>query len=190
MHEGNRWMPKGKSPPPEDEKKGGKRKWAIRVAILIILILLVLLGLYQCGRPGNRPELDPDVIIGAGVREGEMDRGDDKPEVNSNGKSEMTVRMNGYPVFADGKSEGNLNIENPEVNELYMNVEITLKDTGEVIYDSGAIPPNHYIDSDKLTKTLDKGTYEATAHVTLFDPDYPDSNFNSANFTLVITIEN
>jgi len=69
-------------------------------------------------------------------------------------------------------------------------VEITLDSTGEVIYDSGAIPPNHYIDNDRLTKTLEKGTYEAIAHVTLFDPEYPDVNYNSANFALVMTIKN
>lgn len=164
-----------------------KRKRAIRAAVLIIIILLILLGLYKCGGPDSS-----DVIIGAGVKAGAIDRGgeNDKSEANSNGKSEMTVRINGYPVFADGESKGSLNIENPAVNALCMNVEITLKSTGEVIYDSGAIPPNHYVDKDRLGKVLEKGTYEANAHVTLFDPEYPDTNYNSANFTLILTIEN
>lgn len=165
-----------------------KLKWAIRGAIIIIIILLILLGLQKCGGNGD----GSGVIIGAGVHEGEIDMGYErnKTEENSNGKSEMTVRINGTPVFADGQSEGNLNIENPAVNGLHMNVVITLNSTSEVIYNSGTIPPNHYVDNDKLTTILKNGTYEATAHVTLFDPEYPDTNYNSANFTLIITIEN
>ena len=189
MCEEKKTDPKGRTPSPEDRKKSEKRKWAIRGAALVIIILLTLLGLYKCG--GSRRE-DSGVVIGAGVKEGEMNRGSEnnKKEASPNAKSEMTVRMNGYPVFADGESEGSLNIENPAVNELHMSVEITLNSTGEVIYDSGAIPPNHYVDRDRLTKVLGKGTYEATAHVTLFDPEHPDTNYNSANFTLVIKIEN
>jgi len=190
MREDKNIDPKGKAPPSEDRKNGKKRKWAVCGAILAILVLLVL-GVYQWVGPGSGGD-SPDVLIGAGVKEGELNRGgeNDETEANSNGKSEMTVRLNGYPVFADGESEGSLGIENPAVNELHMNVEITLDSTGEVIYDSGAIPPNHYVDKDKLAKALEKGTHEATAHVTLFDPEHPDSNYNAANFTLVITIEN
>lgn len=170
---------------PEKERKDRKR-----VIFIIILIILILLTLYQCGHSPNHPELGPGVIIGAGVKEGERDRNDHRQEVKPNGKAEMTVRINGYPVFASGGSEGNLNIENPVANELHMNVEITLNETGEVIYNSGAIPPNHYIDNGQLSKNLEKGAYEATAHVTLFDPEYPDNSYNSANFTLVITVKN
>lgn len=161
-----------------------------QLVLILVLILLILLGLCKCRGFENRTGDASNVVIGAGVREGERESEHSKPEVKSNGKSEMTVRINGYPVFADGGSKGNLNIENPAVNELCMNVEITLNSTGAVIYDSGAIPPNHYIDTDGLTEVLAKGIYEATAHVTLFDPDHPGTNFNSANFTLVITIEN
>lgn len=182
-------MSKENTAPSEERQKG---KWIIRGAVLLIIILLVFLGLYKCRGENSPDEVDTNVIIGAGVKKGEIKKEaeSDKAKVNSNGKSEMTVRMNGYPVFADGESKGSLNIENPTVNELYMNVETTLTSTGEVIYDSGAIPPGHYIDNDTLTKVLKKGTYEATAHVTLFDPEYPDSNYNSANFKLVITIAN
>lgn len=169
-------------------KNSGKLKWAIRIIALIIIILLLFLCLYKCG---GQVEDDAGYIIGAGVREGEIDTdGGDESGAGSNGKSDMRIKMNGKPTFADGESNGNLNIENPAENALFMNVDIMLNDTGEVIYESGAIPPNHHVANGKLAKILKKGEYEATAHVTLFDPDNPDSNYNSANFKLIITIEN
>lgn len=171
-----------------------KQKWGIRVSALIAVLLLILLGMYKLGIIGDRKEVEATGnMIGAGVKQGKMSSYDDSgkdSESGSNGKSDMTVRLNGYPVFADGRSEGSLNIENPAANMLSMNVEITLDDTGEVIYQSGAIPPGHYIDNDKLTKILGRGTHKATAHVTLLDPDDPDAIFNAANFKLVITVEN
>jgi len=172
-----------------------KKKWRIRLLFFLILILLLLFGLYQCGYLGGRPENDSGIVIGAGVKEGEMeadetDSQEEGTEAGANGKANMTVRINSRPVFADGKSEGDLKIANPEANVLYIKAEISLDDTGEVIYESGAVPPNHYIDNDKLTKVLKKGEYPATAHVTLFDPDNLDTQYNSANFNLVITIEN
>lgn len=176
----------------EEQKDNKKRKWLNDILIIIIIIILILLSLQRCGISNSRKGGDSDIIIGAGVKEGKLERtvANEETKERSNGKSEMTVRLNGYPVFSNGESEGNLNIENPAVNELYMNVEITLDSTGELIYESKAIPPNHYIDYDSLNKVLEKGTYAATAHVTLLNPDDTDTKYNSANFALVITIEN
>lgn len=174
------------------EKKANKRKWAIRITALIIILLLLPFVLYKCGYLGK--EQNTDYMIGAGVKAGELDQDDgtagNESEEGSNGTSSMRVKMNGYPVFPDGKSAGSLEIENPAENVLYMKVKITLNDTKEVIYESGAIPPNHFIDDDKLAKILDKGEYNATAYITLFDPENPDVQYNSANFDLIITIKN
>jgi len=180
---------------PKDGKKSKKQKRLLCITALILIILLILFGLYRCGYLGGRQENDSDIVIGAGVKEGEMNTGEteireDGSEAGANGKANMTVKINSRPVFADGESAGDLNIVNPEANLLYMKAEIRLDDTGEVIYESGAIPPNHYIDNDKLAKVLEKGAHNAIAHVTLFDPDNPDAQYNSANFNLVITIEN
>lgn len=182
--------PEGRASPSEDRKKA-RKKWAFRIITLIIIILLLLLLLHRCGYIGSKNRDNPGYIIGAGVKEGQMSTGgtEDNTDKSSNGTETMRVKINGNPMFTDGKSEGSLEIENPAENALYMEVEITLDDTGEVIYDSGAIPPNHYIDNDKLAKVLKKGEYTATAHVTLFDPDDPDAQYNSANFSLTITIK-
>jgi len=164
-------------------KLGHKRIW-----IIMIILLLLAAGLYGLF---NRKTNDTDYLIGAGVKTGSLDDDDSgNTDPSSNGKSSMRVKLNGKPIFADGKSEGSLNIENPAENELYMQVEIKLNQTGDIVYSSGAIPPNHYIDKDMLSKVLRKGEYEATAYVTLFDQDNPDTIYNSANFKLIITVLN
>ncbi|MGL6200677.1 MAG: hypothetical protein ACRC3H_17245 [Lachnospiraceae bacterium] len=180
--------PKGRGDPLDDKNKNKKKKWAGRIAALIVILLLLLLVLYRCGYDGREP--NTDYIIGAGVKQGAMDNNDDAPEESSNGTSSMRVKLNGYPVFPDGKSSGNLRIENPAENSLNMNVEIKLNDTEEVIYESGAIPPNHYIDEDKLSVILEKGEYNATAYVTLYNPENEDVMYNSSKFALVIQIIN
>jgi len=180
--------PKGRDDPLDDKKKNKKKKWAARIAALVIILLLLLLGLYRCGYYGR--EQNTDYQIGAGVKQGTLDKKADMPDKGSNGTSSMRVKMNGYPVFPDGKSTGNLEIQNPAENSLNMNVEIILKDTKEVIYQSGSIPPNHYIDEDKLAVILEKGEYSATAYVTLYNPGNEEALYNSAKFDLIIQIKN
>lgn len=178
-----------------EEKKNRRKKWIIGILIAVILLITALFILWKLGYIGAKdPLTEAGVIIGAGVKEGRLEIGgeveEEEEEAASGDKSQMRVRLNSRIAFADGESEGEFNIINSESNALSMSVEITLEDTGEVIYESGLIPPNHYIDNDKLTKVLEKGEYKATAHVKLIDPDNPDSQFNSANFNLTIVIEN
>lgn len=171
----------------EDKKK--RKKWPIVVAVLVLLILATLGILYMLGYLGGDAQAldNGGILIGSGVNEIEGTGGD---EDGANGTATISINLNARPVFHDGESEGNLNIINSKKNLLYMLVEITLNDTGEVIYESGGIPPGYYIGNDKLSKVLAKGEYEATAHVTLLNADDSNAQYNSMNFDLVITVEN
>lgn len=71
--------------------------------------------------------------------------------------------------FADGSSSGTAYIENVPGNRYNMQVTITDDDTGEVLYESGVLQPNQYIESITLTKDLDAGTYAATANFKALD---------------------
>ena len=65
--------------------------------------------------------------------------------------------------FADGASEGELRIENVPNNPYLMKVEITRDDTGETVYASGMIEPNHHIQNARLDVDLEAGDYPCTA---------------------------
>lgn len=158
--------------------------------IAIVLVLLVLAAalvsaLTLCSAVPGRED---GVGIGAGVKQGSPTV-PKTAEPGENGEGTFSVQLNAEPRFASGTEPGNLNIANPKTNTLSITVSITLVDTGEVIYESGLIPPDHYIGDDALSVDLPPGEYRAKATVSPFDPDNPDRTFNQAGFDLKITIE-
>lgn len=76
--------------------------------------------------------------------------------------------------FENGTSPGVAYIENVPSNKYVMRVDIKLDDTDETVYQSGGIQPNHYIESIKLSKDLDAGSYPAVATFTAYDPESLD----------------
>lgn len=73
--------------------------------------------------------------------------------------------------FADPTSPGVAYIENVPGNHYDMQVDITLDDTGEVLYQSGAIAPGNFIETIELARTLPSGSHKATATFTALDRD-------------------
>ena len=85
-------------------------------------------------------------------------------------KSKFSFKINSRPTFNDGADAGTLQIENPNHNIYPFVVKIILRETGEEIYDSGGILPDHHINKAKLTKVLPKGNHRATAYIKAYDP--------------------
>jgi hypothetical protein len=98
------------------------------------------------------------------------------------------ISINTDPVFADGKSEGSLEIENVPGNRYSMVVQITLDDTGELVYDSGLIDPNYHIQRDTLDVELEKGEYPATATFFAYDPDTEEQMGSAAGKITIIVL--
>ena len=89
--------------------------------------------------------------------------------------------------FENGTSEGTAYIENVPSNKYVMKVTITLDSNNEVVYESGGIKPDSHIDTIKLTKDLEAGTYPATATFTAYDPDSLDEvGQAAAKITIVV----
>ena len=81
------------------------------------------------------------------------------------------IAINSRPVFQDGESAGNLEIENVPNNHYLMRVEIRLEDTGELVYSTKYIEPNMHIQTAVLDVPLEKGVYFANAVFYAYDPD-------------------
>jgi len=101
--------------------------------------------------------------------------------------SHFSFKINSRPVLADGNAPANFRIENPSYNVYPMVVQIILNETEEVLFDSGGIMPNQYIESAKLTKTLEPGTYNATAVFNAYDPA-TGIHQGKAQAALIITV--
>lgn len=86
-------------------------------------------------------------------------------------KNMIAFSINTTPVFLNGMAEGNLLIENPENNAKLIKVSIIINGTSEEVYSSNFIKPGTYIESAKLDKVLEKGTYDATAYFSAYEEE-------------------
>jgi len=186
----------GQASPMNSNKYTLKKVLRILIPIFLFLIFVLIFVMYGLGlfSSPDQPAMESaSVMVGSNVKEGTPGMSDEELQAALDAEREaalVSIELDAYPTFANGSSEGNLNIVNPATNSLYLEVEIRLDDTEEVIYKSGAIPPNSFIDNDKLSTVLQAGEYNATAYVTAYDPDNPDEQYNKAEFSLVVTILN
>lgn len=164
------------SPQPSDSKKKRKRsrKKNIITAVVLLLMLAIVAGL---GYMAFGPQKDDSVLLEDSIKAeiGQLD-GKTNQEIEEAlnavvEEGSMAISINMNPVFLNGDAEGTLKIENSPANHYGQRVIITLDDTGEEIYDSGYMPVNSHIQSDKLSVHLDKGEYVATATFTAYDEE-------------------
>ena len=101
----------------------------------------------------------------------------------------INISMNTAPYFEDGTSEGNLMLVNESVNNYPQKVQIVRNDTGEQIYESGAIAVGSKIERAKLDVVLPVGKYECTAYFHNLDPETGDI-IGTAGAIITITIKN
>ena len=71
----------------------------------------------------------------------------------------------------DRTAEGDVRIENVPSNHYLMQVKVVRDDTGEAVYRTGMIEPNHHIQRARLDVDLDAGSYPCTAVFYAYEPD-------------------
>ena len=101
----------------------------------------------------------------------------------------INISMNTAPYFENGKAEGTVMIVNESINNYPQKVQIVRNDTGEQIYESGAIAVGSKIERAKLDVVLPAGTYECTAYFHNLDPETGDI-IGTAGAIITITIKN
>ena len=101
----------------------------------------------------------------------------------------INISANTAPIFEDGASEGNLMLVNESINNYPQKVQIVRNDTGEQIYESGAIAVGNKIERARLDVVLPAGTYECTAYFHNLDPETGDV-IGTAGAIITITIKN
>ena len=141
--------------------KDKKQKFSIIVIIVMLLIIIALLVQHYLltGKPDDH--LEDAVKAKLGQLEGKSEE-----EIQAELDRVVTegmfhIAINSDPVFEDGASEGNLEIENVPANLYLMRVEITRQDTGGLIYSTKYIEPNNHIQNARLDVDLEAGDYPA-----------------------------
>jgi hypothetical protein len=156
--------------------ENAKAKGSSIFRILIIFLMLVIIGLLVYQFVGKKEETPEDGLASSiKARLGQLE-GKSEAEIQAEldrviEEGMFHISINPSPVFQDGASEGNLEIENVPNNRYSMLVRITLADTGDEVYDSGLIDPNYHIQKDVLSEELAAGEYPAVASFYAYDTE-------------------
>ena len=99
----------------------------------------------------------------------------------------FTLQINPEAIFEDGQSTGSIEIVNPGTNVYPIAVDISLLSSGEVIYSSGAIYPNQFVENVALATPLAKGEYPAKATINIYDPESKEKQgVTEAELTIIV----
>ena len=170
----------------------------ITVYAIIFLILLVGAGIFLAVRLLHKPadaalaDSKSGIVYDSSAVEGGWDNlSPEEIEARLNEKvaeGMINISANTAPIFEDGSSEGNLMLVNESINNYPQKVQIVRNDTGEQIYESGAIAVGSKIERAKLDVILPAGTYECTAYFHNLDPETGDI-IGTAGAIITITIQ-
>ena len=171
----------------------------ITVYAVIFLVLLVGAGIFLAVRLLHKPadaalaSSKSGIVYDSSAVEGGWDNlSPEEIEARLNEKvaeGMINISANTAPIFEDGASEGNLMLVNESINNYPQKVQIVRNDTGEQIYESGAIAVGSKIERAKLDVVLPAGTYECTAYFHNLNPETGDI-IGTAGAIITITIKN
>ena len=171
----------------------------ITVYAIIFLILLVGAGIFLAVRLLHKPadaalaDSKSGIVYDSSAVEGGWDQmTPEEIEAALNNKvaeGMINISANTAPIFEDGASEGNLMLVNESINNYPQKVQIVRNDTGEQIYESGAIAIGSKIERAKLDVDLPAGTYECTAYFHNLNPETGDI-IGTAGAIITITVKN
>ncbi|MBE5809301.1 MAG: hypothetical protein E7318_00020 [Clostridiales bacterium] len=89
-----------------------------------------------------------------------------------------------------GVTEAEVPLYNPDANQdwYYLTFELQLKETGEVIFSTGLIPPGLYCNKVTLSRPLEIGTYECTMVVQPYFIREVPTPTNNAVFDIKVSV--
>ena len=170
----------------------------ITVYAIIFLVLLVGAGIFLAVRLLHKPadaalaDSKSGIVYDSSAVEGGWDNlSPEEIAERLNQKVEegmINISMNTAPYFENGTAEGNLMLVNESINNYPQKVQIVRNDTGEQIYESGAIAVGSKIERAKLDVVLPAGTYECTAYFHNLDPETGEI-IGTAGAIITITIQ-
>lgn len=147
----------------------GKPSLGLYIAIAAVLIAVIVVGFFAF-RVINNSSSGRDSCAVVGQLEGKSQEEVEAERGRTVEEGTFDTVIASQITLDDGTSEGEFAIENVPGNHYLMKVTITRDDTGDVVYESGIIEPDHHIQRTKLAKDLDAGSYDCTAVFTALDP--------------------
>lgn len=100
------------------------------------------------------------------------------------------IKIPGYPSITLPANQTDVTVAllNPEGNPCYFTFELALKDTDEVLYTSGLVPPGQAISNITLSRALSAGEYNAVIRISTTSLE-DGSAMNGANVETVLIVQ-
>lgn len=98
------------------------------------------------------------------------------------------IEIPGYSIIpvAANTTDVEIDLYNPEGNDVYFQISFFLKDSGDLLYESKLIQPGQHLYNITLTQPLAPGDYDITIQYATFSTDGSFSPRNGANVDCVI----
>lgn len=151
--------------------------------LIPLLLLILLIGL--CASCGGFNNVDP-ALADPWQPTLEEDLGESPDNKNEQRNIEI-FGFSSWHVAAGQTEDIPITLKNPEGNPCYFSFEISLSDSGEVIYRSKMVAPGDTIKSIDINKPLDKGIYTALIHIYTNELD-TGNEMNDAQFLVELTV--
>lgn len=151
--------------------------------LLLFALIICGLGAYFYFQKDSVPIISADLLPEAGDATDQRlsERAQEIADANY-----FTLQINPEAVFEDGNSSGSIEIVNPGTNVYPIAVDITLSN-GELVYSSGAIYPNQFVENVNLITPLAKGEYQAKATINIYDPETKEKQgVTEAELTIIV----
>lgn len=161
---------------------------------LIILLLLVIIGIgaglfYQLMKPKpvySRLARDEQALGGMLPGKTPEEIADLLSQKVEEGM--VNIGISARPIFERNGAKGRIGIENIAANRYSFIVTIRLDETGEVVYESGLIEPDRYIEYVALNRTLAEGSYPATAIFETYSLDESEDRIAEAHMKIELLV--
>ncbi|MDO5425537.1 MAG: hypothetical protein Q4F41_17635 [Eubacteriales bacterium] len=168
------------------------KKKTVFLLLVFVIIITVFITILITGQIGGRdsPETDAsETQETAQALEIDPNAGaetEPEPETQEPG---VAIPGWGSITLPAGVTEANVSLTNPTENTdwYYLTFELSLKDTGEVLFTTGLIPPGQACNKVTLTRELEAGEYVAVLHVQPYRmSDQTPTNSASMELTLIV----
>ena len=154
------------------EKRGVRTNshWGMILLIGLCCMIGISAGIY-ISRKSSDATLKEGLVYEANVISGDIpgktkeERQRELDSVVEEGMLNMSMNITPSGKVTGSESDRSVNwlIENPSNQGKLIRVEISRDDTGEKIYETGAIRPGNYVESAPLEEKLPAGEYPCTA---------------------------
>lgn len=162
----------------ENDDQGRKR--LIMLLCLIAILAAVFFLLFF--RNGNKQPVELGIDPGAGKY---------NPEIEVPEEMDPTkIALPGYEslVMAAGSDKLYTALWNPEVNPCYFKFSLVLKESGEILYESGLVPPGEAVTEVTLSRKMEEGEYPVMVKMDSFSLEDKTQPLNGGSSETILEV--